>query len=198
MTELDQEEPALSKSSGSMLTTSAWLGVALLAVMAACGSSERNSEADDPDHTTPGSGAAAPHRFDPAGIQVGDTVAGLVVTFADVGISQVDSAYVGSVRFAGELVVSGTYRALYDDPEPSLICFHVDAESAERIPRMLHDERNVWFCFENEAEAERLLGPPGTPGTATVEISDYRTVRQFTDAYDTARLLRVIERVEPG
>jgi hypothetical protein len=130
-----------------------------------------------------------PHRFDPARIAVGDRVAGLEVVAVDVQPSQVDGAYVGSVGFSGEVTVGGRYYALHDDPSPSTLCFDVDAESAPRIPRMRHDNRKVWFCFENQAEAARLLGPPGGAGTATVTIRDYRTVHEFTDAFDTATLV---------
>ncbi|CAN5183837.1 hypothetical protein BH20GEM2_BH20GEM2_08590 [soil metagenome] len=162
------------------------LALALLA--GACRPGER-----DPGEPPPAPEAS--NRFDPAGIQVGDRILGLTVTRQDLSHAPAmgDSVYVGSVEFSGELTLSGSYRAHPDYPEVQALCFDVDEASAARVPRMRGDERRVWFCFDNQEEAVRALGSPGTAGRATIVIDDYRTVRQFTDAFDTATLLRVVE-----
>lgn len=137
----------------------------------------------------------ATNRFDPTGIQVGDRVLGLTVTRQDLSHAPAmgDSVYVGSVEFSGELTVSGSYRSHPDYPEVQALCFDVDGASAVRVPRMRGDERRVWFCFTNQQEAVRALGSAHSEGRATIVIDEYRTVRQFTDVFDTARLVRVVE-----
>lgn len=147
----------------------------------------------DPGDPPPASQAA--NRFDPASIQVVDRVLGLTVTHRDLSPapSMGDSVYVGSVEFSGELTLSGSYRPHPDYPEVQALCFDVDEVSAARLPRMRGDERRVWFCFTNQEEAVRALGSPPAEGRATIVIDEYRTVRQFTDAFDTATLLRVVE-----
>jgi hypothetical protein len=69
----------------------------------------------------------------------------------------------------------------------------VDSTSAPRLPRFPADERRRWLCFENRDEAARQLGEAGTRGPLTVVIDRYQTVRHFSDAYDTAMLVRVVE-----
>ncbi len=131
---------------------------------------------------------------------MGDSILGLQVRSVDLSPAPVigDSVYVGTVAFSGEVTLSGTTRPHPDHPEVSLVCFDVDEATAARVPRMQGDERRVWFCFSNQEEAIRSLGPPGSRGHATIVVDDYRTVYHFTDVFDTARLVRVVEGRSPA
>lgn len=175
-----------------MRRRSTWLllCLALVLLAGACRPAER-------DFGEPPPAPEASNRFDPASIQPGDQVLGLTVTRQELSHAPAmgDSVYVGSVEFSGELTLSSSYRAHPDYPEVQALCFDVDETSAARVPRMRGDERRVWFYFDNQEEAIRALGSPGTEGRATIVIDDYRTVRQFTDVFDTARLVRVVEAV---
>jgi uroporphyrinogen-III synthase len=90
------------------------------------------------------------------------------------------------------------YQPHFDYPEPPALCFHVtDSASIARLPRFAPDRETVpggknWFCFTNADSARALIGPPPTPREATLVVDDYIVRRYFTDAYDTARLLRVV------
>ena len=139
--------------------------------------------------------ASAP-RFDPGAIQPGDTVAGLVVDSKEVSRVFGDSAWVGTVVFDGEVELTGVYQSHFDWPEPRAACFHVAASSRSRIPRFEPDawtspDAKTWFCFTDTERAIQLLGAPDTPRVATVVVRRYRVERHFTDAYDTAELVRV-------
>ena len=97
-----------------------------------------------------------------------------------------NSAYVGWVAFAGQVALEGSPR-LIESNEPDFLCFDVNEETADRLPRMRHDERRVWFCFTNQEEARQALGHL-IGRTVQIQVSDYRTTYQFTDAFDTAKL----------
>ena len=154
------------------------------------GQAESAPRADD-------SVAAASNAFDPARIQQGDTFLGLRVAAKEVHLLP-DTVWSGEVRFSGELQLSGVYQPHFDYPEPSALCFHVtDSASIARLPRFAPDKETVpggkhWFCFTNPDSARALLGAPPTPREATVVVDDYIVRRYFTDAYDSAHLLRVV------
>ena len=137
------------------------------------------------------------NKFDPARIEPGDTFLGLRVAAKDVRLTP-DTLWSGEVRFAGELQLTGVYQPHFDYPEPAALCFHVtDSTSVARLPRFAPDKASVpgskhWFCFTNPDSARTLLGAPPTPREATVIVDDYIVRRYFTDAYDSARLLRVV------
>jgi hypothetical protein len=128
--------------------------------------------------------------FDPAALRPGVRVGDLVVERADVSRTSFDSSFVGTVRFSGEIALAGrTLR--HPDSEVRAVCFEADSVSAARLPRWPADERRPWFCFENDSVAARLLAAPGVERPARVLVDRFTTVRHFTDAVNSARLLRV-------
>jgi hypothetical protein len=131
--------------------------------------------------------------FDPATVKVGDILGGLRVERVDIDRAVGDMGYVGDVRFDGEVTISGERMNHPDFPEVRAICMRVDSVSVRRLPRFPDDTRRTWLCFENRDEAARRLGEAGTRGPLTVVIDRYQTVRHFSDVYDTAMLVRVVE-----
>ncbi|HZG43927.1 MAG TPA: hypothetical protein VEY93_13250, partial [Longimicrobium sp.] len=135
--------------------------LALALVSAACGGAG-GSAADDaapdtllsPDETPPDTAAPLAQRprakvvFDPGNVQVGDTVAGMVLQSKDIARSMPDGEWVGSVRFTGQTTVSGITRPHPDDPDSPALCFELDRESTVRLPRFSGDQRIGWFCFD--------------------------------------------------
>ena len=135
-------------------------------------------------------------RFDPATIREGDVVAGLRVGRVDVTDAGSDFGWVGTVRFLGEMTISGEKRPHHDFPEITTVCMNVDSTSAAKLPRWPNDSRTLsWLCFENQEDAIRMLGPStAAREPITVVIDVYQTPRQFSDVYNTARLVRVVTR----
>ena len=131
--------------------------------------------------------------FDPATVKVGDTLGELRVERVDIAKAAGDMGYVGDVRFDGEATISGDRMTHPDYPEVKEVCMSIDSVSARRLPRFPGDQRRTWLCFENRDEAARQLGAAGTRGGLTVVIDRYQTVRHFSDVYDTAKLVRVVE-----
>ena len=133
--------------------------------------------------------------FDPPALRRGDRVATLVVDTLRVDRTGDGAEWVGMVRFAGEIELTGT-TIPHIDPEARAVCFEADSATAARLPRWPNDERRSWFCLTNEAEASRTLAPPGRMLPATIVIDDFTTVRSFTDAVNEARLVRVVRKGE--
>ncbi|MFC1616292.1 S-layer homology domain-containing protein [Patescibacteria group bacterium] len=98
------------------------------------------------------------------------------------------------VKFDGELIVSGDYIH-YDDSDPivgELVCIFVDAESSDKLPRGVLDDRETWFCLDNVEEANPEFYPIGSAGTATIKIEDF--IYRFSDGamvFNTASLVQV-------
>ena len=177
------------------------LGLAML-TLAACTDAPARGDSTAADGGIGGGAPDAPATpsrrgsrllFDPATVKVGDTVGNLRVAHVDVALAAGDMGYVGDVRFDGELTIAGERMNHPDFPDVKEICMSVDSAHAELLPGFPADERRRWLCFENRDEAARQLGEAGTRGGLTVVIARYQTVRHFTDAYDTATLVRVVD-----
>ena len=138
--------------------------------------------------------AAAPTQFDPRQVQPGSTIAGLKVAAVDVQPAQLDTRVSGSVRFAGEVQLDGSYRPHFDYPEVREPCFWVNVDSWSKLPRAAGDQRVIWFCFENRDQAVRQLGGLDTQAYATIVIDNYTTHLTGSDVWDTARLVRVVSK----
>jgi hypothetical protein len=144
---------------------------------------------DTPADTAPAiAGAVAVTKFDPQQIKPGDDVGGWKV----MRVRRPPDDY--SVSFSGEAELNGRYLTHPDYPEVKLPCFWVDPDSWSKLPRAGNDQRLIWFCFENDAEAIRQLGPLGTPTRATIVIDNYKTALSESDVFDTAHLLRVVKK----
>jgi hypothetical protein len=143
-----------------------------------------------PPETEPGNALQGepPHRFDAASVRPGMRIAGLEVAEVDLRQSVIDATFVGSVRFRGATTVGGTPFLLDDDSR--LLCFLVGPDSAAHLPRLRHDDRRPWFCFDDQDHARARLEPL-LDRPVRVVIADFRTVYEFTDAFDTATLVAV-------
>lgn len=173
---------------------------------AACGSDGRSaadgaapdtllSPAETPPDTAPAPAPGGPGKvvFDPDRVQVGDTVAGMVLESKDIARSMPDGEWVGSVRFAGRTTVSGITRAHPDDPDSPALCFELDRESTVRLPRFSGDQRIGWFCFDEPAQARRLLGAaPPAKVRASIVIDRFTYAWSHADVVNEAHLARVV------
>jgi hypothetical protein len=161
---------------------------------------ENNSGASDttaqnlPEDSVPADTLS--NRFDPASIAPGQRFLGLEVVAADVSLTP-DSEYVGTVAFKGPITVLGMFRPHFD-ADVDARCFFVDNAAAHVLPRFPRDERIPWFCFTNPADVGPFWADSLLDRTVAITVDDYQTVRQFTDAYDTARFVRLEETANEG
>ncbi|HUP89077.1 MAG TPA: hypothetical protein VM100_07005 [Longimicrobiales bacterium] len=134
--------------------------------------------------------------FNPITINEGDTVAGLILAKRDaVNNPQSPVGATGSFQFRGEVELHGGYRAHFDYPEVQKPCFWVDREDWRKLPRAAKETRIVWFCFANDEQVIKQLGPLSKDTTrAAIVIDDYTTNLFESDVWDTARLVRVLRR----
>lgn len=128
--------------------------------------------------------------FDARKVKAGDQVAGLKISKVEVHNAS-DEDYDAYVTFEGEVTVSGSFKHNLDDEFlDHEISFTVDEASAAVLPRLAHDQRNVWFMFMNHDEAEKAFGVPGTEGKATVTIKNYNINYAHTEIWNTADLVK--------
>jgi hypothetical protein len=99
----------------------------------------------------------------------------------------IDSSWVGTARFGGEINLDGALTR-HPDSDVRDVCFEADSASAARMPRWAGDERRAWFCFSNSDEARRLL--PADTGHARIVVDRFTINRNLSDAVNSARLLR--------
>ena len=178
------------------MTTIRILALFALLALAACG----DDASDDARHAAEDSAAAqaapAPprgHVFDPARVRVGDSIAGMRVD--SVAVNRTPAGYwIGTVRFAGEARIGGTYEP-HPDAEVDALCFFASDEYRPRLPRFSTDERKPWFCFENQDRARALLHVPPDHGRAEILIEAFTYHFSHTDVVNQARLRRVLTRV---
>lgn len=138
--------------------------------------------------------AAEDNIFDAKAVKVGDKVLGMEIV--DIYQSMTLTKRIVRAGFSGQATVSGTYTHEKQDEE-MLRCqirFKVDEESSSSLPKEKTDTRILWFVFKNQDEAEELLGPPGSSGEATIVIDEYRINLVPSCEYNTAKLVRVIEK----
>jgi len=161
--------------------------IATLLLASACAGGDAKGEAEPP----PGrpSGPPPPLIFDPANLRRGMDVGELRVDSTDVVWGEGVGEWVGTVRFAGEIRLRGTAVPHLVDPDQRITCFEADSASGRRLPRWPGDERRPWFCFEDPAAAARMLGAPDSTRLRTITVDRFTTVRAFTDAVNSARLL---------
>lgn len=136
-------------------------------------------------------------RFDPATLQPGTSVGALVADSVASRVTPIDSTRVGTARFRGEIELNGQTMK-HPDSDVQAVCFEADSLSAARLPRWQGDERRPWFCFTNDAEARRALGPPSDGVGATVVIDRFTIHRGLSDEVNSARLVRAVRQGSRG
>lgn len=114
-----------------------------------------------------------------------------------------------SILFEGDVVISGSYsEALYPSVYSGIICFSVESDYQDIMPKSIFDDRMYWFCFENQEEAKLALGISDDKidfkgncarilGEAKIRISNYIINKDETAIYDRAKLVEVIENKGP-
>ncbi|HEU4828396.1 MAG TPA: hypothetical protein VFT04_04300 [Gemmatimonadales bacterium] len=165
------------------------LGAAALLIAAAACAREPRSGVAEQDSALAATLAVAQLTFDPSRIRSGQQVGSLAVDSVEVAWSEALSTWTGTVRFRGELPLRGHAIRHFDYPEVQTICFEADSASALSLPRWPDDDRRPWFCFENDSTAQRILGAADSTRPVDIVIDRFTTVRAFTDAVNSARLL---------
>jgi hypothetical protein len=165
-----------------------WTAQACALLAAAC-MREPQVDAVSADSVPTTLAAGAQATFDPSAVRIGQQVGPLTVEATDVAWSEALSTWTGSVRFRGELPLRGHVIRHFDFPEVESTCFEADSASALTLPRWPEDERRPWFCFENDSTAHRILGTADSSRLLDIVVDRFTTVRAFTDAVNSARLV---------
>lgn len=103
-----------------------------------------------------------------------------------------------SIVFMGPITVSGKYYQMGGEPNGMFpdrvgVCFMPDEESSKIIPQEVEDNRNPWFCFNNSTLADKELSVTDS-GNATITINNYKDVLKGMAIWNTATLIKVINK----
>lgn len=139
-----------------------------------------------------------PNYFSFDNIEVGDEIAGMKIEAINIAREgYIDFSFENvAISFSGETELTGTYN-YYDDDVAFLydsVCFDVDEDSYSKMPRMVENDRDPWFCFYDQGKAKEAFGPKGSSGKATIIIDDYAFISYPSEGSDGARLVKVISK----
>lgn len=127
------------------------------------------------------------HEFNACSIQSGDKVIGMTVAGVK-GDCSASGIFMGEIDFSGETTVGGSFEPISQDPnqpeefDNSYINgkdpydfggFYVASDSIDKLPKVLGDDRTVWFRIGNETD--ELRKKYGT-NTIKMKIKDYSIV----------------------
>lgn len=106
--------------------------------------------------------------------------------------------------YEGVITVSGKYQESYiKEPGYLNLCFYVNKETVSLIPRRDNDNRDPWFCFDNQEKAKTMFGiddskiiqdgkTENISGNATIEVSNYKLLLGDIMGNDSATLDKII------
>jgi hypothetical protein len=157
-------------------------GLALVAAMSCSG---RKDQSENPDSGVGHQTVRPGIQFDPAETKRGARIGSLTVAEI-IAQRAIDSSWVGSASFTGELNLDGALMR-HPDSDVHDVCFEADSVSAAKMPRWARDERRAWFCFTNTEEARRILAADS--GQARIVVDRFRIERNLSDAVNSARLV---------
>ncbi len=113
-------------------------------------------------------------------VRAGDKIVGMTVTSST-------NRYIyfsGQVSLRGDVVVNND--PAHDSIQGDLY-FNVAKEDWDKLPRILGDDRIVWFVFSNEIPDHTFK----QSGAATITIDNYVIDSMESEVANTARLIRV-------
>jgi hypothetical protein len=134
--------------------------------------------------------------FDPGRVRPGDRVGDLAVDRVAIDRA-IDSSFVGTIGFKGELELSGSTIRHPEADASDAACFEANSFSAARLPRWAGDRRRAWFCFTNAKAARRALGAPPPERNARIVLADFVINRGLSDQVNSARFVRLLGLILP-
>lgn len=131
--------------------------------------------------------------FNPSELKVGDHFLGLKISEMKVVCKQ--EKYIGKVTFQGEAIVSGVYDLSYPLEDSEGICFEIALQAEKNLPRMLGDDRQPWFCFDNQEKAKKVFNGSKNAFFAKIVINDFQIIYEPKGVFNRANLVKVIDSI---
>lgn len=130
--------------------------------------------------------------------RVGDLVGGMIVRSINIRYEDDQHRKYGIVKFDGEVTVTGRYKVQphVEGPAPSdTVCFdHFDRATHAVLPKVRGILHLGYFCLSIESiPLAKKHFPWPSEGTATIVIDQYSIPYIEAEAWQTARLVRVID-----
>jgi hypothetical protein len=135
------------------------------------------------------------NQMDLANVKAGDKIAGLTIAEITKKIPGVTDDNAISIRFCGNMKVSGAF-VYHKNHEyfSNAISFVPDNGSLQRIPLLSsggNDRKPLIVFHQIPVAVKEKLGEPEIRGTATFEIANYNIRRAATEIWDVAEVLNI-------
>jgi len=131
------------------------------------------------------------NRADINNIKVGDKIASMTVV-SIMPYKSYNPLLEGNykIKFNGKIEITGHYIYYGEgDMLENKICFdNLDNASKIKMPQLKGDDREIWFCFNNENFAKDAFQPKGSSGKATILIDNYTINMYGSEVWNTADL----------
>ena len=143
---------------------------------------------------------SAPNQIHLATAKPGDKVHDMVVKSIE-PYEKSKALTTGNVHvvLTGKITITGRYS--YYDTGPlnaldgTVVFSDLDDSSKAKLPQIKGLKKRMFFVFRNQELAQELLGPRGSSGYATVSIDNYEIQNYSGQVWDTAELMKVIEKI---
>lgn len=123
---------------------------------------------------------------------VGDRVANLLVEWLSFAHPEGDLVFFG-ITFSGRVTLSGDYKFVINTYADSpVVTFVLDEASRRKVPHISEDTRGETSYFYLAPHA--AFGTVGSQGTATIIIDKLSLPHRYTGEWNTARLVRVVQK----
>lgn len=134
------------------------------------------------------------NKFDPTEVQVGDEIGGFRITELEVGNDGPNYSVVA--WFEGRAILKGKF-VQYEGHEflGDAATFEVDEANSDHLPKLVYDDRYVWFAFSNREEAIKLLEEYDQEGL-TIEIDGYKIHYAPTEVVNEASIVKVVDGIK--
>lgn len=135
------------------------------------------------------------NQIDLSKVKVGDKIVGLTIVEITKKIPGVIDDHAISIRFCGNMKVSGAF-VYHKNHEyfSNAISFVPDNQSLQQIPLLssgVKDRKSVIVFHRIPVAVKEKLGEPEKRGTATFEITNYNIRRAATEVWDVAEVLNI-------
>jgi len=130
--------------------------------------------------------------FDLNTVKVGDQIGSMrIISRVSYGAIDKNNYSIddASIAFIGQVVIKGAYTESRGDR----CIVDLDESSTSKIPRMIGDDRDIWFCF-NESNLVKQEFVKGDDEIVEIVIDNYVINAYPSEVYNTADLVRVVSR----
>lgn len=126
-------------------------------------------------------------------VKVGDGIENLTITKKRAPYEDdIEIVFEGVIIAEGAYYIHRNEEDILRSPEGRVCMESINDEYQKSFPRLKRDERILWFCFDNQEYARKLLSTNGDSGNVIIKINNYRIVHFPSTVWNSATLIEVL------